>query len=94
VLHAITNPHCHAYLLNGNTRQMHKEIEVLRNKWRGTKIKEYFKTRFEYKSVTTINGINWDALEMARRKMSPEEQTYSTKLLTGWIASDTKKALY
>jgi hypothetical protein len=94
LLHAITNPHCYAYLVNGNTRQTHKEMEALRTNWSGSKIKEYFKTRFEYKSVTTIHSINWDALEMARRKMSLEEQIYSTKLLTGWIASDTKKALY
>jgi hypothetical protein len=94
LLHTNTNPHCYAYLVNGNTRQTHKEIETLRSNWRGNTIKEYFKTRFEYKSVTNINSINWDALKMARRKMSPDEQTYSTKLLTGWIASDTKNALY
>jgi hypothetical protein len=92
LLHTTTNPHCYAYLVNGNTRQTHKEMEALRTNCSGSKIKEYFKTRFEYKSVTTIHSINWDSLEMARRKMSLDEQIYF--LLTGWVATDTKKALY
>jgi hypothetical protein len=41
-----------------------------------------------------MKDLNWTALAMARKKMDPGEQIYATKLLTGWLATGTRKELY
>jgi hypothetical protein len=68
-------------------------VETSQRKWKGREIQRYFKRRFSY-DESSLKDLNWTALAMARKRMDPGEQIYATKLLTGWLATGTRKELY
>jgi molybdopterin synthase catalytic subunit len=41
-----------------------------------------------------MKDINWGSFKLARDRMTVNEETYSTKQLTGWLASGTRKEMY
>jgi hypothetical protein len=92
-LEVIMNPFCKAYLRNGKNIITNSETVTLQTKWTSKNIKGYFKGRFEYK-LGQIEDIDWDAVARARKQMSIEELNFATKLLTGWVTTGKRKALY
>jgi ubiquitin len=93
VLQVIKNPYCYAYLLQDGMIITRNEKEILQTKWRGALMRKYLKTRHKHKEPE-MKDINWDSFRLARDRMTCNEETYSTKQLTGWLPSGTRKEMY
>jgi hypothetical protein len=85
--------HCLVYLMDKDGSYTRGEAGLLRWKWRENEMMEYLGDRWGV-SYSTIKLIGWAAFKRARRKMTDVERRFSTKLLTGWLASGTRMEKY
>jgi hypothetical protein len=82
VLQVIKNPYCYAYLLQDGMIITRNEKEILQTKWRGALMHKYLKKWHNHKEPAM------------KDRMTGNEETYSTKQLTGWLPSGTCKEMY
>ena len=92
-LSTVAFPSCPAYLLNEGQIQSSQEMQPLRWKWSDFNLEDYYKGRLQMpKSV--LRRINWQAYRISRRRLSPAEQTFATKILTRWLPTGKRIEKY